>query len=283
METIISALQILAPLGIVGMVIRFAIDRIWSTSIEFDLENNYSRAFREIFNVTITIILIGMFVSVPYMIYDSNEKESARIDVVTRAHKEFNDSDMKKIDEKIEKENTLLNIIIFGYIIFLIVVFYALIRGIWFSNYRRKAYILYDDRQYFVIKRIFKDKLLLTDNKKAYKLIDLSELNSHLLYKQTVKERNVERYDTYYKSFRDIKKQSKWYRWLGIILLTCAVLVIVFIGYKDQDDKALYVATFLITALLTLAYFYWQIRKGKNQVKGTNNKNKKQPKKFSRK
>ena len=61
MDQLLDILKLIGSLGIIEVLIKFFNDRLWSTQIEFSIETNYNRAFREFFNLCITIIYISIY------------------------------------------------------------------------------------------------------------------------------------------------------------------------------------------------------------------------------
>ncbi|EMW5361444.1 hypothetical protein WOA_01241 [Enterococcus faecalis EnGen0356] len=255
----------LFSIGAVGTGLKFLIDRIWSTDIEFDLENNYGRAFRELFNYvlfTSYVLFIGALLF-SYMLGDffGNKK----IDVITGAHYSFNQIELDKLLKLRYRKLLYLLCISLASLIFGI--YYAL-RNFWYYNYRRRSYVLLGGETYFVKKRILKNKVLLTNDKGKYRIINLENLEKTDFIKETSSERNNKRYISYYNNFQKRKKWSEkdLLSKIFFILLLLFVGVIIYLFDVIQEHNIFYRVGLGVMFSVVALYNYYQYKCGKKKL-----------------
>ncbi|MDU2109097.1 MAG: hypothetical protein E7E99_00635 [Peptoniphilus lacydonensis] len=249
-------------IGTVGTSLKFLIDRIWSTDIEFDLEDNYSRAFRELFNYILFIVYV-LFVGF-FML--SSFFENNTVDVITGVHYSFSQAELYKYLEL--KNQKLLCILVIGLALIIFCIYYTL-RQIWYSNYRRRSYVLLGGETYFVKKRILKNKVLFTNDKGKYRIIDLDSLEEIDIIKETSSERNSKRYISYYNDFKKRKKwnerdkSSKLFFILKFFLLLLSVGVIIYLFDVIQKHNTFYRVGLGVMFSMIVLYNYYQYKCGK--------------------
>lgn len=263
MDVLVDLVKFLGSLGIIGTMIRFLIDRMWSTGIEFDLETNYSRTFREVFNLSFTLIYIGLVIFILY--YSFNPIETYNYDVISSGHFSIKEKEHQaNLALQAEREKNM-SIIVLIILVILISFVHGFFRSFWYKNYRRRAYISINDEKFYVVKRISKERILFSNDKGAYRIIELSELNRKEFKHEGIKERRNRRYEAYYKLHKDWKKLNERGRFEKVVLVLLVILLIFLIvfSFLAQENKISYGIVLIIMFSVMFLYNKTQYEKGK--------------------
>jgi hypothetical protein len=266
MDQLLDVLKLIGSLGIIGVLVKLFIDRLWSTQIEFSIETNYNRAFREFFNLCLTIIYISIIIFLLYSSYELNK--SVQYDVLTSGHYSFGKKEYKEYLIKKDRSTQIQAILLVFSLVLIIGVCHGYIRSFWYSNYRRRVYLKFNNRKFYILKRITKDRVLFTDEVKTFKIIEFSELNNKNFKLETIKERKKARYKYYYKTGRrliNFKRYTMSEKILTIVLFTLILLVLL-LGWWAQEKKGFY--TIVMFSIFGSMYLFVrrQFKKGKKLV-----------------
>lgn len=252
-------------IGVVGTILKFLIDRIWSTGIEFDLEDNYRRSFRELFNYIFFIVYV---LSVGALLFPNmfvSFFENNTVDVITGAHYSFSQVELHKY---LELRNRKLRLILVVALALLIFCIYYTLRQIWYSNYRRRSYVLLGGEAYFIIKRILKNKVLFMNEKGKYRIMNLDSLEGIDIVKETPSERNNKRYISYYNNFQKRKKWSERdaFSKISFILFLLFLGVIIYLLDVIQGHNIFYRVGSGVAVSIVVFYNYYQYKCGKKKL-----------------
>ncbi|MGX7150590.1 hypothetical protein [Enterococcus ureasiticus] len=263
MDQLLDILKLIGSLGIMGVLIKFFIDRLWSTQIEFSIETNYNRAFREFFNLCITIIYISIIIFLIYSSYELNK--SVQYDVLTSGHYSFGEKEYKEYLTNENRNTKIQSIILVFSFVLIIGVCHGYIRSFWYGNYRRRVYLKFNNRKFYVLKRITKDRVLFTDEIKTFKIIEFSKLNNKNFKLETIEERKKARYKYYYKTLKrliNLKKYTTSEKVITIILFMLLSIVLV-LGWWAQEKKGFYTIVMLSIFISIYLFVLRQYLKGK--------------------
>ncbi|MBO0468176.1 hypothetical protein JZO73_11620 [Enterococcus plantarum] len=265
---IIEIVKVLFSLGLISSLSKFIIDRILSTKVEIELETNYGRAFREIFNFIVFLLILSLYVFLFVGIFYSPKNQN--YDVLTAGHMSVTPEDVDKWLNQEKNNNLFISLLLLGIFLVFIAYIYSVARSFWYNNYKRKVYLEYSMQsellKLFVVKRLSKDRVLLANEEQTlYQIKSLSSLEDMYFKTESFIERRKRRYKSYYETVENRVKWNKMDTPTKIIMIVLSILlgVIILVGTLVQENKFIFLVILIIIFSVVFFYVRNQYKKGK--------------------
>ncbi len=266
MEKII---QFALQYGIIVFLIKFTVDRVLSTEIETELESNYNRAFREISNWLIFVIVLCLASGVIYIESEMYDGENKRVDVVTSEHisltkKQFNEYRIKSNKESKEAAKKIIILLLIVLLIMLSML-YIFFRTFWYNNYKRKVYIYINTQKFYIVKKIDKERVLFkNEDNTSFRIMSFDKLTNTSFCSETIKERKNRRSEYYYKLIKDRNRLADLELPIRIFLVIMVLIVFILLWVAYQQSGIITVLSSIGTLCIWGGYTITQYKNGKN-------------------
>lgn len=269
---IIEIVKVLFSLGLISSLSKFIIDRILSTKVEIELETNYGRAFREIFNFIVFILILSLYVFLFVGIFYSPENQT--YDVLTSGHVSVTPEEVDKWLNQEKNNKLFISLLLLGIFLVIIAYIYGVARSFWYNNYKRKVYLEFSTNEkllkLFVVKRLSKDRVLLANEEQTlYQIKSLSSLEDIYFKTESFIERRNRRYKSFYETVENRVKWNKMDTPTKIIMIVLSILlgVIILVGTLAQENKFIFLVILIIIFSVVFFYVRNQYKKGKSLIK----------------
>jgi hypothetical protein len=265
---ILSFILELLQYGAIVFILKFTVDRVLSTDIEIELENNYSRAFREIFNWLLFLAFFIFIIFIVYLNYESNNIENSRIDIVTSAHKSLTKKEyidyLERIKIRNQETNKRLLIIMVVTLLLMVTFFYVIFRKLWYNEYKRRVYIDFRYKKYILLKKIDKERILFgNEHQSNYIILSFDDLKDTTFYKESISERKKRRGLTYYKMISERIRFKDFNLFTKIVLMVLILFIFLMLVISYLQSGFIVIFAIILTISVWGIYTFVQYKNGK--------------------